>query len=251
MNKNEIRQAVFEILRKSPQTHFRAVENDLRRRSEDYERRDVLALNEVLWALLVQGVLAPGKNSLNPDLPFVHVTEYGAQCLEQGAILAHDPDGYVERLRSVTGGCAAPVVLESAREGLLSLLDGRHAAALLLLSHAVEHVVNELRDGLIRSGRRTGRGTKRLEAKRGIPGGRTSPLLRALLARRPPPEIVETAEANLSGMEAVNRLVRTKDGAPCVPSADHDLTLARFLLFPDQCRFAYHAIGWLDAESRD
>ena len=97
-----MREAVFAVLRKTPQTHFRAIENDLRKQVEGYERHDILALNEVLWTLLVQGVLAPGKNSLNPDLPFVHVTEYGARCLESEEILAHDPEGYVRRIEELT-----------------------------------------------------------------------------------------------------------------------------------------------------
>jgi len=249
VNKADMRSVVFEILSKSPQTHFRAIENELRLRIETYERRDVLALNEILWDLLVQGVLAPGKNSLNPDLPFVHVTEYGARCLEEGTILAHDPDGYVERLRTATEGRAARVVLESAREGLISLLDARHVAALLLLSHAAEFVVGDLRDELIRSGRRNGHGTARLEAERGSHSGRTSTILRSLLARRPPTVIAEAAKSHLSGLESVIRLVREEDGSPRVPSLDRNTVLARFLLFPDQCRFAYDAIAWLKKPS--
>ncbi|MCK5248125.1 hypothetical protein KAR02_14570, partial [Candidatus Bipolaricaulota bacterium] len=96
MDKATLRPYVFEILKKTQQTHFHAIENDLRKVVESYERHDVLTLQEILWELLVQGVLAPGKNSLNLNLPFVHLTEYGSQCIEDGRILAHDPDRYVE-----------------------------------------------------------------------------------------------------------------------------------------------------------
>lgn len=250
MNKSELRPVVFDILRKTPQTHFRAVENDVRLKSDDYERRDVLTLNEVLWELLVQGVLAPGKNSLNPDLPFVHVTEYGTRCLEDGAILAHDPDRYIDKLAEQIGGKAAPIVMESAREGLLSYLVGRHAAALVLLAHAGECVLNDLAKALIRSGRSAGRGTKRLEASRRTSGRQSAAVRIALLGRRPPEEIASVAESQLSGLQATIQLARSRDGSPRVPPVDRDLTLAYFLLFLDQCRFAYHAIDWLDGESK-
>ena len=249
MNKSDLRPVVFDILRKTPQTHFRAVENDVRSKSEEYERRDVLMLNEVLWDLLLQGILAPGKNSLNPDLPFVHVTEYGTRCLEDGEILAHDPDRYIDRLAGHIGGKTNPIIMESAREGLLSYLGGRHAAALVLLAHAGECVLDDLAEALIRSGKSAGRGTKRLETSRRAPGRQSATIRVALLGRRPPEEIASVAESHLSGLQAVIKLSRAEDGSPRVPSIDRDLTLAYFLLFLDQCRFAYHAIGWLKGES--
>jgi len=141
--------------------------------------------------------------------------------------------------------------LESARQGLLSFLDGRHAAGLVLLAHAAETVVNDLLDSLIRSGRKVGRGTKRLEASRLAQGGRATAALRALPGRRPPDEIAEEAETQLSGLDALLRLVRAPDGSPRIPAVERDLVRARFLLFPDQCRFAYHAIGWLDGKPGD
>ena len=130
MDKRELRAVVFDVLRKTPHTHFRAVENDVRKASETYERRDVLLLNEILWELLRQGILAPGKNSLNPDLPFIHVTDYGTRCLDAGAVIAHDPDRYIEHLRAETEGRAPESVYESARIGLLSYLDGRFEASM-------------------------------------------------------------------------------------------------------------------------
>jgi len=249
MNRSELRSVVFEVLRKTSQTHFRAVENDVRKRVDDYERRDVLALNEILWELLLQGVLAPGKNSLNPDLPFVHVTEYGSRCIEDEAILARDPDAYVERLREVSQDSVDPIALESARLGLLSFLGGRYEAALLLLAHAVDSVLGQLLAALIRSGRKAGRGTKRLEAIRAFSGRKSAAVHRALMERRPPEEIAAVAETQLAALEAVLRLTRSEKGTPIIPPDDRDLALARFLLFPDQCRFAYHAIRWLERKS--
>jgi len=245
MDRSDLRPLVFDVLRKTPQTHFRAVENDVRRAADDYERRDVLALNEVLWELLVQGVLAPGKNSLNPDLPFVHVTEYGARCLEDGEVVPHDPDRYVERMIAKTDGAASPVVVESAREGLLSFLAGRHAAAVVLLAHAAESLLDALTDALIASGRRTGRGTKQLASSRGTFARQSRAVRRALLRWDPPAEVASEAETHLAGLEALVRLVRSDEGSPRTPFVNRDATLAHFLLFPDRCRFVYHATDWL------
>jgi hypothetical protein len=244
MDKSDLRAIVFDILRKTPQTHFRAVENDVRSASETYERRDVLLLNEVLWDLLLQGVLAPGKNSLNPDLPFVHVTEYGIQCLEHDTWVAHDPDRYIERL--IDGGCGLlpEAVANGARLALRAFLDGRYDASIVLLAHAAEHVLRDLTDELIRKGRRDGRGTKRLEAKRESLGGLAEAVRHAIDARRPPVDLGDHDEA-VSGLGGLIRTARSRDGRPRIPSIDRDQALARFLAFLDQCRFAYHAIAWL------
>ncbi|MBU0595900.1 hypothetical protein KJ567_04370, partial [Candidatus Bipolaricaulota bacterium] len=82
MEKQQIRELTLQVLQKNPQTHVHMIENEIRQLTNEYDRHDTLALQEVVWDLLVQGVLAPGKNSLNLNLPFVHVTEYGACCLD-------------------------------------------------------------------------------------------------------------------------------------------------------------------------
>ena len=71
MDRSRLSLLVFDVLRKNPQTHVHAVENEIRQIADDYDRHDVLTLHEIIWDLLVQGVLAPGKNSLNLNLPFV------------------------------------------------------------------------------------------------------------------------------------------------------------------------------------
>jgi hypothetical protein len=251
MDRAELRTLVFEILRKTPHTHFRAVENDVRKASDDYERRDVLLLNEILWDLLRQGVLAPGKNSLNPDLPFIHVTEYGTRCLEDGSILAHDPDLFVERLLDATDGRLPDVVVESCRIGLLTLLDGRSEASLILLAHAAERVLDDLAEALVHHGQVSGRGTKRLEGALAQRGRVPDAVARTIESRKLPNELQEEAERQVAGLAGLIRLARSDAGRPALPRAAHDPALARFILFPDQCRFAYHAIAWLEGASAD
>jgi len=251
MDRKGLRALVFEILRKTPHTHFRAIENDVRKALDDYERRDVLLLNEILWDLLRQGVLAPGKNSLNPDFPFIHVTEYGTRCLENGSIIAHDPESYVERLIDAADGRLPDVVAESCRIGLLTLLDGRPEASLILLAHAAERVLDDLAETLVRHGRTSGRGTKRLEGALAQRGKVPDAVARAIEGRGLPNELQEEAERQVGGLTGLIRLARSDAGRPALPRGAHDLALARFLLFPDQCRFAYHAIAWLEGTSAD
>src|SRR5580700_7440236 len=49
---------------------------------------------EVVWSLIIQGVLIPGLNDSNQGWPFLRLTEYGRRCIQEDRVLPHDPDGY-------------------------------------------------------------------------------------------------------------------------------------------------------------
>jgi len=248
VDKAKLCEWVFHILKKNPQTHLHTIETEIRQQTDEYDRRDVLTLHEVVWDLLLQGVLAPGKNSLNLNLPFVHVTEYGARCLEEGSILLHDPDGYVAHLLEICGDGVNPLVIESVREGLLDYLAGRPAAAVVMLARAAEDLYDHLCVVLIENARRLGRSIQRLEqSARGSPE-RYRAILRALTARRLPATLEEQIEPCLTGLSILIQLVRTSDGRPRHPVVERDTALAYLLLFPDQCRIVYDLIARLKEE---
>jgi hypothetical protein len=249
MDKASLRPLVLEILRKTPQTHLHAIETEIRKRTDDYERHDVLAVQEILWDLLVQGILAPGKNSLNLNLPFVHVTEFGADCLEDGAVLAHDPDGYVAHLESGCGDAVDRDLVETTREGLLAFLAGRYPSSVVMLGRSAEILLDRVADALIRHGKRTGHGVRRLEEARSNPCRLGATALRALASRRLPSSLADDVEGQLRRLAALIDASRSTDGRARLPRADRDTALAQFLLFPAQCRFVYDLIAHLEGES--
>ena len=53
---------------------------------------------DVLWALIIEGIVAFGMDSNNEKWPWLGVTEYGKACLKAGEILPHDPEGYLRTL---------------------------------------------------------------------------------------------------------------------------------------------------------
>jgi len=241
MEKAALRPLVFEILRENPQTHLHAIESEIRRITDEYERHDALALHEIVWELLVQGVLAPGKNSLNLNLPFVHVTDYGARCLESGEILAHDPERYVSRLVEMSGRPVDSIVVDSVREGLLSYTAGRYSASIILLARAAERLFSLLVDALRERPVRGDRAPIDPVADRG-PAARYSAIQRALAERALPDRMQAGIGPMLSGLRALVELSRTDNGDPRSVSGDRDRALGYFLLFPDQCRFVLDLI---------
>jgi len=245
MDKEILRPLVFEILRKSPQTHLHAIENEIRRRREDYTRGDSLTLSEIVWELLVQGVLAPGKNSLNLNLPFVHVTEYGSLALEDGSIIAHDPEGYVRRLIERTGGKADKFTVETVREAALCFTAGRYKATIVMLARASEHLFDLLAAAIIENGRRTGRGTKKIESAGRRPEARYREIRRLLFVKgKSPGGTAELAPA-IASLHNVLLLSRTEEGEPRITAVDRERARGHLLLFPEGCRAIYRLIDVL------
>ncbi len=239
MDKAALRPVIFEILRRTPQTHLHAIENEIRQRVDGYERADVLLVHEVVWDLLVRGVLAPGKNSLNLHLPFVHVTEYGAQSLEEGAALAHDPDAYVAKIAEESGGRASPLVIESGRDAQLAYSHGLYRVVVVLLARAADDVRAALAAALS------------TESKRGAEHTEAFSLdaLRKALARLElPADVTRNIDPQLGGLETVILLSRDRNGTQQVPTADRDRALALLLLFPGQCGFVYYLIDRIERE---
>lgn len=245
MDKQTLRPVVFEILKKTPQTHFHAIENDLRKLVESYERSDVLMLQEILWELLVQGVLAPGKNSLNLNLPFVHLTDYGAQCLEDGRILAHDPDAYIERLTRRIGRDIDELVLQTTREALSVFLSGSWTSSVILLARVAEFLFDQLA-GTVLGTRQQGDGTERLEASPRFSRSQAEAVIDRLLHRNLPALSGSSLEPQLNGLLALLQYSRSQDGSPRWPHPSRDQVLGFFLLFPEQCAFVYHLLNVLE-----
>ena len=234
MDKAALRPVIFEILRKTPQTHLHAIENEIRQRIAGYERSDALVVHEVVWDLLVQGVLAPGKNSLNLHLPFVHVTEYGAQALEGSDALAHDPEAYVARIVEESAGRASPLIVESARDAQLAYSHGLYRAAVTLLARAADGAREALAAALVRSGGEP-------------PGGSSLEALRKALSRLElSPDVTQEIDSQLGSLETIFLLTQNRDGTARVPSADRDRALALLLLFPSQCGFVYNLVDRIE-----
>src|SRR3984885_10054298 len=108
-------------------------------------RGDATLLVEVIWSLIVQGILVPGLDDANQGYPFLRLTEYGQQCVSEDRILPHDPDGYLREFQKLVPN-ADPIVAEYLTESLQCYIHGLHRAAAVMLGGASEQAIFELID---------------------------------------------------------------------------------------------------------
>lgn len=247
MEKSRLRSLVLDVLRRDPDTQFVSVEHEIRRVASDYQSSDALKLHEIFWELLIQGILAPGIDRSNLDLPFIHVTEYGKRCIEANAILPHDPNGYLERLKALIGRPLDDTVVLYMREGLLTFLGGYYLAATVMLGVASEQCMDLLIEAygsaMANPAAKTAFEKKMNQAGRSVKN-RFDALRNELLALTLTPSLRDALDIQLSGIFTLIRYSRNDAGHPTGRVIDRDMAHANLLLFPSYCKRVYDLIEY-------
>lgn len=99
----------------------------------------VFFAQEVFWQLLVEGIVAPGMNSSNLELPFFHITEHGHTVLASVEPSPFDPTGYLARVQQRVAS-PDPTVLAYLAESLDTFRKDNRVASTVMLGIAAERV---------------------------------------------------------------------------------------------------------------
>jgi hypothetical protein len=250
MDKTALRPLVLDVLRREPETQFTDVENEIRRITQDFQSTDLLKLHDIFWELLVQGILAPGFNSDNVKLPFIHVTDYGKKCIEANSILPHDPDGYLKRLTNLVGQPIDDTVMTYVREGLLTFLGGYNLAATVMLGVASEQCIDLLIEAYSNAiaipNQKSAFEKKINQAGRKVKN-RFDAIRNELILLNLPSPLKDALDIQLSGIFTLIRCSRNDAGHPTCRVIDRDMAHGNFLLFPQYCKRVYDLIEYFKA----
>lgn len=147
-NVETARQIVFARLRADPDWNqldgtgegFERFAEYVPAESKHHGRSRLIRLaREVFWQLVCEGVLSPGYNSNNLDLPWFHLTDYGGQLLTALDPQPHDPTGYLADLTRRTT-MPDPTVMAYLAESLATFRMGNLVASTVMLGIAAERV---------------------------------------------------------------------------------------------------------------
>lgn len=108
-------------------------------------------LLDVVWGLIVEGVVVPGTRHGNDGWPFLRLTEYERKVIDTSVPAPHDPDGYMARLRQ-----NAPSLFDDPRavlylsEALSAYRAGNYISATVMIGIVVELSIERLGVALLR-----------------------------------------------------------------------------------------------------
>lgn len=210
-------------------------------------------IREIVWGLIVQGILVPGANNQQANLPFFQITEWGRKCLESGEYLPHDSGLYIARLKSQIPGVDSSIVLYL-QESLSSFRAGVHLASAVMTGVASEKTLLLMRGTVEAAITDGGRKVKFAENTKDKPIKRVSDEIWKRL--EPVHEQIardlsrEDLRAELSGTFDLIRKTRNEAGHPTGREISREEAHNLLLLFPQYCKAAYTVMDWLKANPR-
>lgn len=97
----------------------------------------MLIVQEIFWQLIAQGVITPGMNIANPNLPWFRLTNYGQKVIKEERFLPHDPSNYIQNFKQTISN-PDPVVVAYLEESLRCFTTGCLIASTMMLGIASE-----------------------------------------------------------------------------------------------------------------
>jgi hypothetical protein len=204
-------------------------------------------VRQIIWSLILEGVLVPGSDEYNASLPFLRVTDYGRKCLEAGQILPHDPEGYIEKLRQQVPEIDETIVIY-VTEALQTFLRGNFLASAVMLGVAserailllIEAFINsisnlEKREKIQKKIEQTFSILKRFELFR----KNIEPLKNVLRNR-----VADDLDIILDGIFNLIRITRNDAGHPTGKKIDRTQAFANLRLFIPYCKRIYELIDY-------
>lgn len=248
MEKTQLRSIILDVLRRYPIESFQSLQREIRERYPVYlSVTDDLIVDEIIWELIVQGVIAPGMNSANRGLPWIHLTEYGRKSLKTNDFMPHDVLGYMSKLESAVGQTVDGIVTAYVRESLLTFLGGQYIASTVMLGVASERCVDLLikaySDAIADDSRKSTFEEKVAKAGRSVK--RRFDVLRAgLLDLKLAPELSDALDIHLSGIFTLIRYTRNDAGHPIGQKVEREEAYGNLVLFPQYCKRVYELINY-------
>jgi hypothetical protein len=204
-------------------------------------------VRQIVWEFILQGILAIGLNELNPDFPFLSLTEHGTKVLESGDIwLPYDPDGYLRKLKMEVPNID-PIIEMYVTESLQAYLKGLMFSSAVMLGVAsekaflilFENFTNALKDPKRKSGFLKLQNTSRTKHK-------FDHLKTSLMSIKGhlPRELSEDLESQFDGIFNLIRVTRNDAGHPTGRKIERDAAFVNLRLFIVYCKKIYGLIDY-------
>jgi hypothetical protein len=213
---------------------------------------EILRLNDVIWDLIIEGIVRPGIDGMNSELPFYHITPWGKVALKEGPRTPYDPDGYLKRLQNEIQGLD-PIIIIYLNESLHTLRVGCLLSSTIALGCAAEKalvlLIAAYGDSLPQAMQtKFKQNTENKMIKRQFDEFRK--MIESELRARLPQELSDGLDVELNGMFDFIRIQRNDAGHPTGKTVERDTAYANLILFPVHLRKVYALLAWVKANPR-
>lgn len=209
--------------------------------------RDLGMACDIIWDLIIEGIVRPGLLNSDQGLPFFHVTDYGRDKIKGEPPSPYDPDGYLKRLAAAVPDLDE-VILTYLEESLRTFRIGCLLSSTTTLGCASEKALILLFDAYAdaMTGPRQDKYRKEIEGKpikRKFDEfhKRLESHLMALL----PGDLKEHLDIALIALSAVFREMRNDAGHPTGKAVSREEAYASLVIFPAYLKKVYGLIEWL------
>ncbi len=232
-----------------------AIRAELKDSSSDSNRVDRILSDlehdrtrEVISNLIAEGVLMWGLNRHNPDPPFLAITEYGHQVLEQEELIPHDPNGFLTKFKTDIPN-ADDLILKYLTESLQTYRTNNLLASSVMLGVSSEAAFNNLfvkLKGTLTNPdkqKKFEKLDKTISIKEKFDGTmKEVDLIKPLL----PGKLKEDIKSHIDGIFELIRNQRNDSGHPTGKDVSRDDLFINLRLFITFCQDIYKLIDWID-----
>lgn len=211
--------------------------------SEDREK-----VRQIVWELILQGVLAIGLNESNPNFPFVSVTEHGKKVLESGQTLPYDPDGYLKKLKTELPNLD-PLIEMYLSESLQAYLKGLMFSSAVMLGVASEKAFLLLLEAFTNALTNEPKKRKFQNLQNSIGTKKKFDQLKKeiiAIRRNLPRELSENLESQFDGIFNLIRVTRNDAGHPTGRHIERGVVYTNLQLFIYYCKRIYGLIDYFN-----
>lgn len=211
--------------------------------------KDAARVQDVVWDLIIEGVLRPGlRDGANDNLPFYHLTELGKAAVASTPASPYDPDGYLKRLKAALPSLD-PVITTYLEESLKTFRIGCLLSSTVTLGCASEQAFLLLVEAYAKALKPSQQAKFEKATKGKMLKTQYDEFLKMLqghLRGHLPRDLDADLDTTLLGVFSMIRNLRNDAGHPTGRFAPREVCNSNLHVFPSYLRKVYELIGWLN-----
>jgi len=206
-------------------------------------------VRQLIWDMVFSGILVPGSDEHNMNLPHLRVTEFGKKCIKEKELIPYDPEGFIVKFKQKVPN-ADDTILFYLTESLTCLRYNCNTASTIMIGAASEKTILLLIAAVENSIKEE---AEKIKFKKSVESSFTIKkkydiLIEKLKEKKDifPRQMSEDVDTNLSGIFNLIRKQRNDAGHPSGKTIQREEAFANLQLFPSYVKYVYDIIKFCE-----